>query len=378
MGGARMRIDFVASQSVLDVVGSLGRTEDVRFSPSNRRLAVAGYLKNRITVFEVSTEVTQNSKTIVLTDATQITSASLNSIHGLDFIDDDKILVANRDGHACIFELPEAAGGIHELTPVAAIDSHGIISPGSVAVIKKGPGIYEALICNNYVHKITRHVLDLRTGLSIQNSGILLKKWLNIPDGICVSNDWVAVSNHNTRAVLLYKTNPSLNASSDPHAILRRTKYPHGVRFSPDDRFILVADGGAPFVNIYERQGSGWRGVCDPTLSVRVLSDEEFKRGHSIRAEGGPKGVDINAMNIIVTTCETQPLAFFDLDEILKSKNYNRSSKSAKNGKNLRVNFELYRGQIRAAAIEALRLLYRRFRALVNVSAIDHRMRTSR
>jgi hypothetical protein len=48
------QINYVAPQYVRDAVGSLGRTEDVRFSPNNRRLAVAGFLNNKITVFDVS------------------------------------------------------------------------------------------------------------------------------------------------------------------------------------------------------------------------------------------------------------------------------------------------------------------------------------
>jgi hypothetical protein len=35
-------------------VAALGRTEDVKFSPSNRRLAVAGFGDHKISVFDVS------------------------------------------------------------------------------------------------------------------------------------------------------------------------------------------------------------------------------------------------------------------------------------------------------------------------------------
>jgi hypothetical protein len=36
-------IDYDAPQHVRDAVVALGRTEDVKFSPSNRRMAVAGF-----------------------------------------------------------------------------------------------------------------------------------------------------------------------------------------------------------------------------------------------------------------------------------------------------------------------------------------------
>jgi DNA-binding beta-propeller fold protein YncE len=316
------KIDYTASQHVRDVVASLGRTEDVRFSPSNRRLAVAEFGKNKITVFEVSIAASQNLKNISLIGVAEISSAYLSCPHGLDFIDDEKILVTSREGQACIFELPLGAMGSYELAPLAVIRSADVLTPGSVAVIRKEEGLYEALICNNYAHSVTRHLLNLDARYSINNDEVLLKKWLDIPDGICVSREklWIAVSNHGTKAVLVYENNASLNVLSGPVGILRRTNYPHGLRFTSDGRFILVADAGSPHVNIYETNDSDWRGVRDPLLSFRVLKNEDFLRGRHNREEGGPKGIDINnANNIFVTTCESQPLAFFDLAAVLES-----------------------------------------------------------
>ena len=314
------RIDYLAPQHVHNAVLSLGRTEDVRFSPSNRRLAVAGFLKNKITVFEISVASSQNLKSIALISATNISSAYLNGPHGLDFIDDERIVVANRDGQACIFELPPDAVEGCELSPVAILRSDYILTPGSVAVIRNERSFHEALICNNYANRVTRHpLLDL--GLKYTPSKVLLKKWLDTPDGISVSKEqrWIAVSNHETHAVLLYENKPSLNELSAPDGILRRINYPHGLRFTSDGRFILVADGGSSYVNIYEKGDTDWRGVRNPILSVRVLSHEDFLRGRHSPREGGPKGIDVHdGKNILVTTCESQPLAFFDLDVILE------------------------------------------------------------
>ena len=39
--GIGMKVDFRAGDRARAIVASLGRTEDVRFSPSNRRLAIA-------------------------------------------------------------------------------------------------------------------------------------------------------------------------------------------------------------------------------------------------------------------------------------------------------------------------------------------------
>ena len=371
------QIHYVGPQHVRDVVASLGRTEDVRFSPSKRRLAVAQLLKDRITVFEVSIAATQNSKSIALTGVAELSSPDLHGPHGIDFFDDEKFLVVNRDGQACIFELPLGALGSHELAPLAIIRSGDISTPGSVAVISKEQGLYEALICNNYVHNVSRHLIGLAAGFSTKNSEVLLKKWLDVPDGICVSEDmhWIAITNQSTHTVFLYENNPSLKKSSDPDGILRHASYPHGSRFTSDGRFILVTNAGSPYVNLYEKDDSGWQGVRDPLLSFRILSNEDFLRGANTK-EGGAKGLDINnAMNIFVTTCEAQPLAFFDLPKILEGACFgsrifnlpNAGEKAAHNSSYVRpegwshsqkapeLNYELYRGRITAAITAALR-----------------------
>src|SRR5262249_20745192 len=100
---------------------------------------------------------------------------------------------------------------------------------------------------------------------------------------------------------------------------LRRSIFPHGLRFTSDGHFIVVADAGSPFVNIYRKNGSDWRGICNPLLSLRVLDEECYLRGNHNPEEGGPKGIDLHdAQNILVTTCESEPLAFFDLSAILE------------------------------------------------------------
>jgi hypothetical protein len=311
-------IDYVASEHVRDTIASLARTEDVKLSPARRRLAIASHLKNKITVFGISIIRSGRSIKITLTDATEISSKYLNLPHGLDFIDEGKIIVANREGNPCIFELPSTSGS-HELMPLAVLRSKEIAAPGSVAIIGNGHGVYEALICNNYVHSVTRHRLDLGSTFSM-SSDVLLKKWLDVPDSICVSREkqWIAVSNHNGHAVLVYKNNTSLNEFSDPVGILRGICCPHGLRFTSDDRFILVADAATPYVNIYQKDDLDWEGVRYPLLSFRALNDEDFLRGRD-NEEGGAKGIDIDdATNVIVTTCEMQPLAFFDLEAILE------------------------------------------------------------
>ena len=341
--GVAARIEYSAPQHVRDVISSLGRTEDVRFSPNNRRLAVAEFFKNKVAIFDISITTSGNSKHITLTSAHEISSSHLNLPHGLDFIDDEKIIVANRGGHPCIFDLSSDTLGSTEMTPLAIIRSDKIAIPGSVGVVKKRPGLYEALICNNVGNNVTRHLIDLRAGCSTTNNEVLFKKRIDVPDGICLSKEmqWIAVSNHCAHNVLLYENTPSLNESSDPDGILRCANYPHGLRFTSDGRFILVADGDLPYVHIYEKDDAGWRGVRNPLSSFRVLNDEDYLRGRDgVPGEGGPKGIDIDdATNIFVTTCQEQPLAFFDLSAVLESAG---TRKNLLHQKAMEFKYELY------------------------------------
>ena len=194
-------------------------------------------------------------------------------------------------------------------------------SPGSVSVAPLGHGLYEVLVCNNYVNRVTRHVLDGRARFRIKSNEIMLSKWLDLPDGVAVNRErrWIAISNHGTHSVLLFENTRHLSRRSEPAGILRYANYPHGLCFTPDDNFILVADAGGAFVQVYAKNGGGWHGTREPVTSVRVVGPETFLRGRSDDRDGGPKGLDIDSgMNVLVTTSEYQPLAFFDLPKVLK------------------------------------------------------------
>ncbi len=118
---------------------------------------------------------------------------------------------------------------------------------------------------------------------------------------------WIAISNHNTHSVLLYENTPRLSQHSEPDGVLRNLNYPHGVRFTPDDNFILVADAGAPYVNVYAKEGGSWKGNRKPVTSFRVMDETTYMRGRRNPQEGGPKGIDIdNDMTVLVMTCDEQ------------------------------------------------------------------------
>ncbi len=321
-----MQIEFAAPDDLRKALTDLGRTEDLKLSPNNRRLAISGFAKNKILIVDVDIDASSVGKKVALSAPLEITSPSLHAPHGLFFIDEETLIVANRKGEAPILKLPAGVAGggkfvLPALQTIRCDQNHRLHSPGSISVSHLEGGQIEVLICNNFAHSVTRHILNGSNNFSVLSNDTLLSQGLDIPDGVAVNSDrrWIAISNHNEHSVFLYENTPRLNSRSEPDGILRGLNYPHGVRFTPDDNFVLVADAGAPYVHVYAKNGTGWRGVHDPATKFRVMDETTYLRGRRNPQEGGPKGIDIdNNMNVLVTTSEEQVLAFFDLQEILQ------------------------------------------------------------
>jgi hypothetical protein len=313
-------LQFRASNSVHKALSEAGRTEDVRFSPDNRRLVLAGYGVNHVLILQIAVEPAPAGPAIVVDDFMELASDGIKSVHGLDFVDDRTLAIANRDGLVSIVEIPpgELAGRRSRVDPVREI-AGGMFcrlkSPGSIAVRREAGGRLSLLVCNNYIHRVTQHAIDPAAAYRVRRNSVLLARGLDIPDGIALSRDgkWIAVSNHSTHEVLLFDAGAPLGPYTEPAGVLADAGYPHGLRFSPDDRHLLVADAGAPLIHVFER-GDGWTGTRGPVRSQVVLDDETFKRGRANPAEGGPKGLDVDRSGIVVaTTCEEQALSFFPL-----------------------------------------------------------------
>ncbi|WP_193176831.1 hypothetical protein [Oricola nitratireducens] len=326
--GGRACVAVDISSPVQAVVSRLGRTEDIRFSPDNRRLAIAGYAKNSCFLFDIRIDRAAERPTVGIHDYLELRSNALADPHGFDFAGDDKLIVANRSGQVTVFAIPERDGNnrVHHVNPLRTICRAGyrqrIGSPGSVCVVSANRRRADILVCNNYEHRITRHSVALRGGFALPRDSIVLENTLDIPDGIAVSPDraWVAVSNHMTANVLIFDNRARLRRSDEPVGTLDGVAYPHGLRFSPDGSRIYVADAGAPFVHVYEARAGDWRGPHAPVRTVTVLDDETFRRGRVNPEEGGPKGVDVDASGeIMAVTCEERALAFFHVPSLFAS-----------------------------------------------------------
>jgi hypothetical protein len=93
---------------------------------------------------------------------------------------------------------------------------------------------------------------------------------------------------------------------------------PHGLAFTPDERWILVADADAPVVHAYRSDDASWEGERDPYASVQIIGDASYERGRYLPGEGGPKGIDLTPdASVLVATCHEEPLVFFDVRPVL-------------------------------------------------------------
>ncbi len=323
-GFAPTAVAFRPSAAVADALGRLGRTEDVRFSPDNRLLAIAGYHRKACLFLRFDIEDGPSGPVVAADDFLEVTSDGISEVHGIDFIDDRTVVVANRDARVEIIGLPAVAPAERRLRVPVLRSLTGrpfgrIRTPGSLAVGRMSFGRVAVYVCNNYADRVTRHVIAPQLGYLGWRNQVMLQRGLIIPDGIAISGDgrWIAVSSHATRDVKLFDAAAAPGPETEPAGVLRDANYPHGLRFTADARHILVADAASPNVYVYER-GASWAGPRDPVRAVTVLDSETFLRGSNSPEEGGPKGLDIDRSGrVVAVTCEERQLAFFTLGSVL-------------------------------------------------------------
>ena len=328
MGGmdGSSEIEFDASSDVRAALDRFGRTEDVRYSPNNRRLALPSFDRNAVAVVDI--EIDDERPMVTATGMAEFTAPGLDYPHGVEFLNDETIIVANRNASVTAFRLPSADSGVGrgELLPIDLPSAHGfklLHGPSAIAVMTRSDGTADVLIGHRYADTLTRHVLatDSDGSLRVATNEVLLQRRITIVDGVAVSPDgaWIAVSNPWHQNVLVYENTASLHEHSEPDGILRGASYPHGVRFGPDGRHLFVADAGSPYVHVHARHGDSWRGVQYPAASLRAMDHDVFQRGRYNCREGGPKGVDVDRRGRVLTvTSECQPLAFFDVPALLQ------------------------------------------------------------
>ena len=328
-GGFHARqVEFKTSDGVLAALDEIARTEDLHLSPNGKRLAIAGLARDRLLILDIEVKMSGKDRVILARDHLQISSPHLNHPHGVCWADDSRLIAANRDGDVGLFAVPKRRPVsrrvvLNPVTEITAKDFSGLSTPGSVSVHRRGKGMAEVLLCNNYIHTISQHRLHLGKQPRFDRHKTLLAGGFDVPDGVshAPSGKLFAVSDHNNKAVNIFSSTKKLHLGSKPMATLGGISYPHGVRFSRDTRYLFVADAGEPFVHIFQRGGNIWRNQKGPAASLHVMSTEEYLGDHENMEEGGPKGVLLwEKHGLLAVTCSSRPLAFFDVASVLKAK----------------------------------------------------------
>jgi hypothetical protein len=112
----------------------LGRSEDVRFSPSGRRLAFACYERAQIAGADIRIARSATGPDIAVTRLDLLSGKGLREPHGVDFADEDTLVVGNRSGGIGVFRLQDASAEPTLVRLRGGVKSPLLESPGSVAV----------------------------------------------------------------------------------------------------------------------------------------------------------------------------------------------------------------------------------------------------
>ncbi len=319
-----MEIPFDAPDAALKALNGLGLTEDLAFSPDKNRLIIVSYELSKLLVLDIKIEGSTTNYKVSITNHCEISSSNLKNPHGIVWIDNNTVIVANRSGEAIVLAIPAITNKVKRLDlvplqifPSAELDK--INSTDCIGINHLGSKLHEVLICSNSGNYVASYILDESNNFAVQGSSILLKRNLKVPDGVKFSHDsqWIAVCNHDDHTVFIYENLKSLNCDSTPSGTLHGVNYPHGITFMGEN-FIFVSDAGAPFIYGYQSKSGNWHGNHQPFIQLRIMDENSFKAGHFNHQEGGAKGLClVKGSSLLAISCQQRHLSFIDLALVL-------------------------------------------------------------
>ena len=113
------QLTFKPSPVVAERFRALGRTEDVMFSPDQTRLAIAGFNENKVLVLGIEV-VTDDGVLSVQSDAcVELRCKDFSNPHGLAWLDDGTLIVANRGKDVIAVSVPVASSTGEVVVPLA-------------------------------------------------------------------------------------------------------------------------------------------------------------------------------------------------------------------------------------------------------------------
>src|SRR5688500_17361071 len=101
------RLDLDLSPEAADALGRIGRTEDIQFSPDGRMVALVGHLVGRMLFLRLEVPGTSAAGPVRIGDALELECEAFAFPHGVAWLDESRIFVANRQGRVVLIDLPE-------------------------------------------------------------------------------------------------------------------------------------------------------------------------------------------------------------------------------------------------------------------------------
>ena len=96
--GLAHQIEATGPAAVLDAIAALGRTEDLCFSPDGRRVAITCFRGRAVAVVGVEVSDVGQVPSVVHPAMTVLQAVGLEEPHGVDWLDDRTLVVADRAG----------------------------------------------------------------------------------------------------------------------------------------------------------------------------------------------------------------------------------------------------------------------------------------
>jgi hypothetical protein len=306
------------------------RTEDAKFSPSGRLLVMVP--KKAILIFSIDT----SSRPIRINRYAELHSSSLAFPHGVDFLSEDIIVVANREGWVTFYRIP----GVDEweasmnIEPIHELESIWFGPKGATRMsgdrsVRCGPGAVRVhgnrlFIGTNYLNTVTVHPFQLHQGTIETGDGALMAQaGLELPDGLALTRDgrWMAVSDTGHNRVVVYRC-----ADNAQSCELRDVNLgaPHGLCFDPTGRRLYVSDAGERFLHVFTSADGAWSSSAErsafklPAVEMEVLRKTKESVAEQFRPlVGGLKGIDLDpAGRVMATTCLHQTLRFLGAEPV--------------------------------------------------------------
>lgn len=318
------------------------RTEDVRFSPSGRRLAVVA-TNGRLLLFTVDITV----KPIKVTLEVDLYSSFLMVPHGVEFLNENVIVVANRNGKLVFFNIHKTTAWkkSEEIEPFQVISSSLFGEPGKTRKLRErdlfcGPGSVRAFGGNlyvtcNYMNTVSTYSYHFdRDVLHIKEGSVIAHEGLSVVDGIAISLDGslMALSDHDHHRVAIYRrddNNKNHESECEKHNEFKPAcslfdidmHFPHGLRFDNKGERLFAVDAGGRFIHVFETTSNWHSDMFHSSLKTFGIELDAFNKSRDAVSdefrllEGGGKGLDIDPSGqILVVTCRNQSLRFFEIE----------------------------------------------------------------